>query len=88
MICSHMIKIMFSNKILTTQILITSNQIKELLKYKKTVKIIKIFSITTMGNQVNKIMEVNLIKVHSQYFQYSIEKIPSAMIAAQDKIHF
>lgn len=33
-------------------------------------------------------MEVNLIKVPNLYFQYSIEKIPSVMIAAQDKILF
>jgi hypothetical protein len=92
MISLQLIKTMFSNRIttlVTTKIQITTfNKIKEQRKYKKTVKTIRTFSNTTMWKWVNRKMGVNLIKVPNLYFQYSIEKIPSAMIAAQDKILF
>jgi len=60
-----------------------SSKIKEQKIYRKTVKIVRIFS--NIIKLAKWKMEVNRKRVPSLCSQYSIERIPSTMIAAQDK---
>jgi hypothetical protein len=59
------------------------SKIKEQKIYRKTVKIVRTFSIIIKLAKWK--MEVNRKKAPSLCYQYSIERIPSTMIAAQDK---